>query len=67
MDKAKVRRIEPEETQRKLASGKAMLVCGYESDEKFASVHLEGAISFNQFRERLPDLSRDQEIIFYCA
>ena len=67
MDKSQVRRISPEETQRKLASGKALLVCGYEADEKFETVHLEGALSFHQFRDRLPDLGRDQEIIFYCA
>jgi rhodanese-related sulfurtransferase len=28
---------------------------------------LEGAISFSEFQSRLPSLSPDQEIVFYCA
>jgi hypothetical protein len=48
-------------------SGKALLVCAYEADEKFQSMPLEGAESLHQFRQRLPDISKDQEIIFYCA
>jgi len=28
---------------------------------------LEGAISLAEFQRRLPSLSRDQEIVFYCA
>lgn len=62
-----VRRIAPDEARRRLASGKAILVCAYESDEKFRSMHLEGAESLNQFRERLPNIPKAQEIIFYCA
>ena len=67
MDKSNIRRISPEDTRRKLAAGQAILVCAYESDEKFSAVHLEDAVSFNQFRARLPDIGEDQEIIFYCA
>lgn len=67
MEKSEVRRITPVEARRRMASGKAILVCGYESDEKFRNVHLEGAESLNRFREQLPQISREQEIIFYCA
>ncbi len=60
-------RVSPEETRRKVDSGTALLVCGYEDDEKFKLVHLEGAISLTEFKSRLSSLGKDQEIIFYCA
>ncbi|HKL49372.1 MAG TPA: hypothetical protein VJ882_06945 [Desulfuromonadales bacterium] len=59
-------RITPEETRRKLAAGEAILVCAYESDEKFEKVKLDQAISLNEFKKRLPSIPEDQEIIFYC-
>lgn len=67
MEKSEVPRVTPEEARRRMDSGKAILVCGYEPDEKFQAMHLEGAESLNQFRARLPDIPKEQEIIFYCA
>lgn len=67
MQKSDVRRITPEQARRDLESGAAVLVCGYEADEKFQAMHLEGAQSLSQFRDRLPDIPKEQEIIFYCA
>jgi len=67
MEKSEVRRIEPEEARRRMDAGKAILVCGYESDEKFQSLQLEGAESLNNFRAQLPDIPKEQEIIFYCG
>jgi len=60
-------RIAPEEVRQKVTSGSAMLVCAYEDEERFRMLHLQGAISLAEFRSRLPSLSKDQEIIFYCA
>ncbi len=60
-------RVSPREARINIDSGKPLLVCAYESDEKFQSMHLRGAISLNEFKSRLPRLSKDQEIIFYCA
>ncbi|MGD8229880.1 MAG: rhodanese-like domain-containing protein [Desulfobacteraceae bacterium] len=60
-------RIPPEEVREKVTSGNAILVCGYDDPDKFAQNHLEGAISFAEFKSRLPSLSKDQEIIVYCA
>ena len=60
-------RISPKEICEKLKAGAAVLVCAYEDDEKFKTIHLEGAISFNEFRSNLPSLSRNREIVFYCA
>jgi rhodanese-related sulfurtransferase len=60
-------RITPDETYQKLRAGEALLVCAYDSQEQFRSLHLEGAISLSEFREKIPSLPKDQEIIFYCA
>jgi len=58
-------RITPEEVIQKLKTGETLLVCAYEDDAKFKMIPLEGAISFNEFKSRLPSLSKGQEIVFY--
>lgn len=60
-------RITAQEARPKLQVGEALLVCAYEQPEKFAAVRLEGAISFQEFRAMEPTLSKEKEIIFYCA
>ena len=60
-------RIMPEEVQRKLKSGTAILVCAYEDEAKFRKMKLQGAISLNEFKSKLSSFSKDQEIFFYCA
>jgi rhodanese-related sulfurtransferase len=60
-------RIDPDVTYQRLKAGIALLVCAYESDEKFKKMHLEGGISLSAFESELPSLPKDQEIIFYCA
>ncbi len=60
-------RIPPEEAKKKILSNEAILVCAYEDEEKFRKMHLEGAISFIEFKKSAPLLSKEQEIIFYCA
>ncbi len=62
-----VSRISPAEVREKLKSGEVILVCAYPDEERFKSLHLEGAISFREFESRLPSLPKDQEIVFYCA
>lgn len=64
---SKPMRISAQQTREKALSGEALLVCGYEEDDKFIANSLEGAISWQTFKSRLPELSKDQEIIFYCA
>lgn len=59
------KRISPEEAYQKLKAGEALLVCAYEDEAKFKMMPLQGAISFNEFKSRLPSLTKDQEIIFY--
>jgi hypothetical protein len=60
-------RVSPEDTRKRVLSGSALLVCAYEDDEKFRKMHLEGAVSFNKFKNKIAALRRDQEIIFYCG
>lgn len=60
-------RIGPEEVRRKVQAGETLLVCAYEEDWKFRQMNLEGAISFSDFRSKLPSLSKSREIVFYCA
>jgi hypothetical protein len=60
-------RIPPQEVKEKVLSGAALLVCGYDDPAKFKANHLQGSISYEEFNARLPNLSKDQEIIFYCA
>ena len=60
-------RISVEEVRRKLKAGEVLLVCAYDDEKRFRSVHLEGAISFPEFEARLPSLSKGQEIVFYRA
>jgi hypothetical protein len=60
-------RIGLEETRGKLKAGAALLVCAYDSDERFKTMALEGAISLSVFQSKLPSLPKDREIIFYCS
>ncbi len=64
---AEIVRVAPRETRESVASGRALLVCAYDSDEKFRAMRLEGAISFSELMSRLPSLPKDQEIVCYCA
>ena len=57
-------RIAPREARQRMQSG-ALLVCAYDSDDKFQQYHLEGAMSLNEFRSRAGSIPKDREIIFY--
>ena len=60
-------RVTPEEVHQKLNSGTVLLVCAYDDEKKFKQMQLQGAISLNEFKSKLPSLAKDQEIVFYCA
>jgi hypothetical protein len=60
-------RITPQDAYEKVKAGEAILVCGYEDEDRFKALRLEMAISFDEFQKMLPALSKDREIIFYCA
>jgi hypothetical protein len=63
---AEVRRVKPGEARQKVQSGKALLVCAYESEELCGGMRLEGAMTLGELNSRLAGIAREQEIIFYC-
>jgi hypothetical protein len=63
--KENIERISPREVRRGLESGRLLLVCAYEDEARFRRMQLEGAISLQDFKSRLPHLAKDQEIVFY--
>lgn len=61
-------RISPHEAHEHLATNPdALLVCAYDSDDKFRQFHLDGAISLDEFRSMAGSVPKDREVIFYCA
>ncbi|MFA7383791.1 MAG: hypothetical protein WC001_10105 [Desulfurivibrionaceae bacterium] len=60
-------RITPAEAYNKVSEGEALFVCAYDSEEKFATAKLQGAISVMELKAMLPSLGKGREIIFYCA
>ena len=61
-----VERITPQQAHDHMRAD-AMLVCAYDSEEKFQQNHLEGAIELEHFASQADAIPKDQEIIFYCA
>jgi hypothetical protein len=60
-------RVTPSEIRERVLSGKTLLICAYDSEEKFQANHLEGALSLAEFKSRLSGLARDTELVFYCG
>ena len=58
-------RIKPQEVYSRVKSGEAILVCAYNDDEEYKRINLEGSIPLSEFYSRLPQYSKDQEIIFF--
>ncbi len=65
-DAGSIERISPESAMEKLDSGEAVLVCAYD-DQTCSKVMIPGAISKDELARKRSSLSKDQEIIFYCA
>jgi len=63
-----VPRISVKSLRRKMSAGDpVLLVCGYETDDRFREMELEGAVSWPTFQSLLPTTPLDREIVFYCA
>lgn len=60
-------RIAVMEAREKVIKGQAILVCAYDSDEKFNKMRLQGAIPLSTFKDKLKSIEKEQMIIFYCA
>lgn len=66
LEKDQVKRLKPKQVEAKVKAG-GLLVCAYDSDEKFARVALQGAISRSGFRKVQKSTPKDTPLIFYCA
>lgn len=64
---AEVTRITVTEARELVSTGKALLVCAYESEALCNRNRLEGSMLRSELETKLPLLSKDQELIFYCA
>jgi hypothetical protein len=62
-----IERVSAEEIGPRVQSGEILLVCAYDSDEKFLKNRLEGAISLSDFKSRLSHLAKETPLVFYCA
>ena len=48
-----------------VSKGSALLICAYESDEKFGRLQLEGAVPLSEFQAKLNEVDEEKELIFY--
>ncbi|MBW2560630.1 MAG: ArsR family transcriptional regulator [Deltaproteobacteria bacterium] len=62
-----VPRISVEEARQKTLSGEALFVCAYEKDSLCKDIRLDRGISLSEFLTKLPNISKEKEIIFYCS
>jgi len=60
-------RVTPQEIYPRVKSGETLLVCAYDDEATCRNIHLEGAMFLKDFQMKLPELSKDQEMVFYCA
>jgi hypothetical protein len=61
-----VERISPEQTRSKILAEEAILVCSY-NDNRCKNILLKGALLKSMFKQKLPSLPKNKEIIFYCS
>ena len=59
-------KITAEQALRDLNDG-ALLVNGYDDDERWELTRVPGAISYMEFQRLSEELPRDSEVMFYCA
>ncbi len=57
--------IKADKANEHVTDGSALLICAYDSDEKFQKVYLKGAIPLSEFEKRSGSVDKDTELIFY--
>ena len=64
-----VPRLSPREVLQKMRgkSGRVLLVCAYDDEEKCRRFQLDGSITLAELEMRLSSLWPDDELVFYCA
>jgi hypothetical protein len=61
------RRLDAEPARNQVHSGRALLVCAYDQDEKCEKYRLAGGLSLSELQAQEATLPKDREMIFYCA
>jgi len=63
---AEAKRVQLQEARSKVQAGEALFVCAYDSEEMCGGIRLEKALTLGELNARLPEIPKEQEIIFYC-
>ena len=62
-----IERVGVDEARREVESGRALLVCAYDDEEKCRKLRLENAVSLHEVQRRVDSVPHNQTLIFYCA
>lgn len=62
-----VTKIDATQARHDVEVSDALLVCAYDDREKFEKNHLAGAMALDDLRAQEDSLSKERELIFYCA
>lgn len=60
-------RIDVDVAREHSASGRALLVCAYDDDEKCRKMRIKSALTMSEFRKTKARTDKRDEIILYCA
>ena len=60
-------RISGHDARRAVAENDALLICAYDDREKCGKLGVHGSLAFPDFQQELGGISRDRELIFFCA
>lgn len=60
-----IQSVSAQEAFTRTQNGICLLICAYDSDDKFRNVHLEGAIALSVFKANINTTASDKELIFY--
>ena len=66
MQHGEVERVGVADARQLVSAGRALFVCAYD-DARCARVKLEGSIPLSELERRASSLSKDQQLIFFCA
>jgi rhodanese-related sulfurtransferase len=59
--------IDSAQAREKTRAGEALLVCAYAHEEVARALLLDGALTLSQLREKLSEVDKSREIVFYDA
>ena len=60
-------RISPQDAYQEVTSGKALLVCAYQSEQICKEIMLQGAIGLKEFEQILPELKKISRLSFSAS